>query len=207
MGQTNAEFARHGARTFADLQQQGFNTALNAAQNQQNIQSNLAGQGFQFGQNIANQQAQQGLAQQMLNQQLADAIKAQYSGFTSSPANALNAFSTALGASQTGQQTQTTTKKPGLFDYLSLAANTAAAFAGSDIRLKKNIKPLGEIGGVKFYSWDWNEEGEKVALPNQPTQGVIADELALTHPQHVMRGDDGYLRVNYGNLIRELEAA
>lgn len=67
---------------FANMQQQGFNTALNAAQNQQGIQSNLAGQGFGFAQNIADRQAQQGAIQQALNQALIDASKAQYGGFT-----------------------------------------------------------------------------------------------------------------------------
>jgi len=37
---TNQGFAQQGANTFANLNQQGFNTALTAAQNQQNVQSN-----------------------------------------------------------------------------------------------------------------------------------------------------------------------
>lgn len=205
MGQTNADFARQGAQMFGNLQQQGFNTALNAAQNQQNIQSGLAQQGFGMGQQIANQQWQQGLAQQLLNQQLLSNAQNQYTNFTGAPANTLNTMLASVGGANMGQQTQTQQQNPGLLGTLGSIAGILGSF--SDIRLKKNIKPLGEIGGVKFYSWDWNEDGEKVALPSQPKMGVIADELALTHPQHVMRGDDGYLRVNYGNLIRELEAA
>lgn len=116
---TNQGFAQQGANMFGNLQQQGFNTALNAAQNQQNIQSGLAGQGFGFGQSIQNQQWQQGEAARALNQALIDAARGQYGGFTGSPANALNTMIGATSAGNMGQQTQTTTKKPGLMDYLS----------------------------------------------------------------------------------------
>ena len=59
-------------RAFGDIaaqqRQQGFNTALSAAQNQQGIQSGLAGQGFGFGQSIGATQAQEGQRQQAMNQ-------------------------------------------------------------------------------------------------------------------------------------------
>jgi len=116
---TNQGFAEQGANTFANLNQQGFNTALNAAQNQQNIQSNLAGQGFGFGNVIGAQQTAQGQAQQQTNQALIDAIKAQYGGFTGSP----NAGLASLIAAISGQpnqytQTQTTQNKPGLLNII-----------------------------------------------------------------------------------------
>ena len=116
---TNQDFAQQGANMFGNLQQQGFNTALNAAQNQQNIQSGLAGQGFGFGQAIQNQQWQQGEAARALNQQLIDAAKGQYGGFTGAPANSLQALLAGTGAANMGQNTQTTKKKPGLMDYLT----------------------------------------------------------------------------------------
>lgn len=111
-------------RAFGDIaaqqRQQGFNTALSAAQNQQGIQSGLAGQGFGFGQQIGQQQMQQGTMQQGMNQALIDAAKGQYGGFTGAPQDALSTYLAALGGSQTGQQTQTSTQKPGLLQYLSL---------------------------------------------------------------------------------------
>jgi hypothetical protein len=202
---TNAEFARQGAQTFGNLQQQGFNTALGAAQGQQGIQSNLANLGFGFGQQIAGQQAQQGALQQGIQQMLMDAAKGQYAGFAGAPQNALQTMLASVGAANMGQQTQTASKQPGLFDYLAIAATAIPKV--SDIRLKENIQPAGNVGGVQFYTWDWNDEGKRIASPSQPTFGVIADEVAISHPQHVMRGDDGYLRVRYAGLIRELEAA
>ena len=108
---------------FGNLQQQGFNTALNAAQNQQNIQSGLAGQGFGFGQAIQNQQWQQGEAARALNQALIDAAKGQYGGFTGSPANALNTMIGATSAGNMGQNTTTQTQKKGLFDYITAIAS------------------------------------------------------------------------------------
>lgn len=111
-------------RAFGDIaaqqRQQGFNTALNAAQNQQSIQSNLAGQGFGFNQAITNQQFQQGDYARQLNQQLIDAAKGQYGGFTGAPAASLGLPMQALGAANMGQGSTTQTKKPGIFDFLSL---------------------------------------------------------------------------------------
>ena len=111
-------------RAFGDIaaqqRQQGFNTALSAAQAQQGIQSGLAGQGFGFGQSIGATQAQEGQRQQAMNQALIDAGKAQFGGFTGAPQDALSTYLAALGGSQTGQSTQTQTNKPGLLQYLSL---------------------------------------------------------------------------------------
>lgn len=111
-------------RAFGDMaaqqRQQGFNTALGAAQNQQGMQSQLAGQGFGFGQALNQQQMQQGTQQQSLMQSLIDAARGQYGGFTGSPTNSLQASLAALGAANMGQQTQTQTQRPGLFNYMSL---------------------------------------------------------------------------------------
>jgi hypothetical protein len=207
---TNEGFARQGANTLANLQQQGFNTALGAAQNQQNIglqgaaqMGNLANLGFGFGTQIGQQQATQGAQQQMLNQALIDAAKGQFGGFTGAPQKALQNTMAALGASQTGQQTQTTSSQPGLFDYLSMGASLAGTLM-SDKRLKKNIvRARGPINGVVFAKWEWTDEAKKI-VGDQPAHGVIADELQETHPHLVHRGDDGYLRVDYAGLSREL---
>jgi hypothetical protein len=115
---TNEGFARTGAETFGNLQSQGFNTALQAAQNQQGIQSGLAGQGFGFGQAIGQQQMQQGTQQQAINQSLIDAIRAQYGGFTGAPNAALQLPLAAVGAANMGQQTTTQQSNPGALGIL-----------------------------------------------------------------------------------------
>lgn len=98
---------------------QGANLGLNAA----NQLGNLSQQGFNMGQSIGNQQWQQGLFQQGLNQNLINAIKGQYGGFTGSPTAGLNTYMGGLGAANMGQQTQKTTSNPGLFDYFTAIAS------------------------------------------------------------------------------------
>lgn len=80
----------------------------------------------------------------------------------------------------------------------------AAMFPPSDIRLKENIAPAGSQGGINFYTWDWNEEGKKVAPEGQPTFGVMAQELEATHPDLVVIGEDGYRRVKYDELYKRI---
>ena len=127
---TNEGFARQGAQTFGNLQQQGFNTALQAAQNQQQMQMGGAAQLGQLGQQafgtsqaIQQQQGQQGLLQQGIQQALIDAAKQQYAGYTNAPAAALNAPLQALGvAQQGGAKDVVQSQNPGLLSYLQTAA-------------------------------------------------------------------------------------
>jgi hypothetical protein len=121
---TNEAFARQGAETLANLNQQGFNTALSAAQGQQTMQSGLANQGFGFGNVIGAQQTAQGQAQQQTNQALIDAIKAQYSGFTGSPNAGLASLIAAIsGQPNQSTSTQTTKNNPGLLNIIGALAS------------------------------------------------------------------------------------
>jgi hypothetical protein len=72
----------------------------------------------------------------------------------------------------------------------------------SDVRLKENIKEAGVINGVNFYTWNWTDEGKNIA-GNQVEFGVLAQEIMQTHPEAVVKGSDGYLRVNYGKVFGE----
>jgi len=135
-----------------------------------------------------------------LQQALIDAARGQYAGFTGAPQQALALPLAALGATP-NQSTTTQSKNPGLFDYLSLGASAAAGF--SDIRLKKDIKLLGKESGHNVYSWEWTDEGERIADPSQPKVGVMAQELQETHPHLVQLGADGFLRVDYSGLAAE----
>jgi hypothetical protein len=119
--ETNRAFADQGAQMAAGLRSQGFNTALGAAQQQQGIQSQLAGQGFNFGQSITNQQMQQGTQQQQMLQALIDAQRGQFQGAANAPANALQQLIAGLQGSNLGQQTQTQTYQPGPLGYFQAA--------------------------------------------------------------------------------------
>jgi len=125
---TNEAFARQGAQAFGNLQQQGFNTALQAAQAQQGRQmagaaqlGQLGQQAFGTSQAIQQQQGQQGLLQQGIQQALIDAAKQQYAGYTGAPTAALNAPLAALGVTPV-PQSETKSMQPGLFNYLQLGA-------------------------------------------------------------------------------------
>ena len=218
--ETRRGFADTAAQTVSGLRQAGYTQAGQAAQNDINNRmaseqmrmnagsqlSQYGNQAFNTGQTIQQNQMQQGLLQQGLQQSLIDAARGQYQGFTNSPNAALAAPLAALGQTPT-PQTTTKTNNPGLFDYLALGASIAPTIAASDTRLKTDVKPIGAYKGVNLYTWNWNDEGKRIADPAQPTVGVMAQELRETHPHLVKAGSDGYLRVNYAGLNSELEAA
>ncbi|MFA7520594.1 tail fiber domain-containing protein, partial [Shewanella sp.] len=65
----------------------------------------------------------------------------------------------------------------------------------SDIRLKKNIKKIGEMKGINIYKWDWEDNVEEI-VGDSPTVGVIAQEVAHI-PNAVIMDKSGYLKVDY----------
>ena len=82
----------------------------------------LSNQAFGMGRNLQQDMAQQGALQQMLNQQIFDQAQQQFQGYQSFPERSLGYLASALGASPV-PQTTTTSRQPGLFDYLSLGAS------------------------------------------------------------------------------------
>lgn len=71
----------------------------------------------------------------------------------------------------------------------------------SDIRLKDNITKVGSLeNGISLYTWEWNDEGKRLA-GDDPTYGVLAQEVQEVIPEAVTRGNEGYLMVNYAELI------
>ena len=159
---------------------------------------NLANMGFGMGQTVTQNLAQQGAQQQALQQALLDAARGQFAGYSGAPAQSLQYLTSALGATPV-PQTQTSTRNPGLFDYLTLAASGAAAF--SDVRLKEKIKRVGNLTPeIGLYEWQWNDEAKRIGVGDQPTVGVIAQEVKDKIPGAVMLGGDGYFRVNYDKI-------
>lgn len=99
-------------------QQAGLNAANLGLSGAQTL-GNLSNTGFGQGMAITGQQAAMGAQQQALNQALINAQQGQFAGFTGAPAQSLGMQLGALGAVPFGQ-TQTQTKTPGLFDWLTL---------------------------------------------------------------------------------------
>ena len=83
------------------------------------------------------------------------------------------------------------------------AAAGIGALAGSDARLKENIQHVEAIDGINMYTWDWKDP----AMSWPMSYGVIAQEVAETHPEAVVTGEHGYMMVDYSKLGRAGEAA
>ena len=101
--------------------------------------------------------------------------------------------------SSTGQGSSSSTS----IDGQGLAAGIGALPIGSDARLKENIKHVEQIDGINMYTWDWKDP----AMSWPMSYGVIAQEVAETHPDAVVTGDHGYMMVDYSKLGRAGQAA
>lgn len=204
MGEMGRGVAQLLGQQAAGLRSQGFLNAQQMAQqdiqnrmNQAAQLANLGQQSFGYGQSIQQNLAQQGTAQQALQQALIDAAKGQFAGYQQAPVTGLGIMTQALGASPHGQ-TQTSQRQLGLMDYLTAGATIAGAMP-SDVRLKTNIKVTGKLeSGLNTYSWDWNAEGQKLT-GDKSSSGVIAQEVAEMFPEAVITGDHGYMMVDYSH--------
>ena len=112
-----------------------------------------------------------------------------------------------LGSSTQMQQTSsgmTGQVIPGssIFQQLAGGAGTLAkAGAFSDIRLKTEIKRVGELeNGIPVYRWKWTNEAKKI-VGDQGTLGVLAQEILNIMPEAVSIGSDGYYQVDYGRVV------
>jgi hypothetical protein len=67
----------------------------------------------------------------------------------------------------------------------------------SDENAKVDIKKVGKVEGENVYSYRYKDDG-----PKGPKQiGVLAQEVEKRHPNAVVKGSDGYKRVNYGEVF------
>ena len=145
--ETNTGYFDQAARAAANLRLQGFRDVQNMAQtdinnklaadmsnqgfdlsgSQQRLAAgnqlaNLSNLGFGMGQQLQGNLAQDGAMKQGINQLLIDAVKNQFNQRSQAPFQSIGLLSQALGASPV-PQTSTTSKQPGLFDYLTLGAS------------------------------------------------------------------------------------
>ena len=84
-------------------------------------------------------------------------------------------------------------------DMLGVASSVAgignaAGIWGSDSRLKKNIKKIGQsIDGYNIYKFEYLDDDKEWI-------GVLAEEVFKKKPSAVVRGDNGYLAVDYHQI-------
>ena len=99
---------------------------------------------------------------------------------------------------------QANSKGGGIFSIFGDIASAVAVkmITSSDIRLKDDIELLHTLpNGIKVYTWQWNKTAQDLGLATSAPVGVLAQELQKTHPEAVLEGSDGYLRVNYGAIV------
>ena len=124
MANTAAQLRQTGFQNAQQLAGQDIGYGLQGSQNRQQAASTLgqlSNLGFGQGMQLNEQAMQQGALAQGINQMLIDATKGQYAGYTGAPAQSLQYLTGAIGASP-APVTQTTSRQPGLYDYLTMAS-------------------------------------------------------------------------------------
>lgn len=78
------------------------------------------------------------------------------------------------------------------------------AYATSDIRLKTNVRVIGEalakLMTLRGVTWDWKDDVRE-DLKASPTTGVIAQDVEKVLPEVVSEREDGTKAVNYEHMI------
>jgi hypothetical protein len=169
-----------GGRTQQALQEQAIGLAQQDFANQFSRLGNVAGQGLTL-------QSQLGGLRQGLGTNIANLR----GGIGQAQGDAL------LGNAQAGVNAAAA-QDQGVANIIGLGA-----MAFSDSRLKTDVRPVGEFGGMKFYNWQWNERGEALGKTGRAF-GVIAQELEETHPHLIIDAD--YKIVKEEQLFAELES-
>ena len=230
--ETRRAFAETAADTAARLREAGYTQAAGMAQadlaaRSAAAQGGLGTAGARLQQEISGLGATMaaGEAERVLNQQAQDALYEQYMLQMQYPLTQFGVLTGAAGAIPAGYgvTSGTTTERNPMgtlgavlggagnmltgFGAIGQGGGFGSIFGKSDARLKENIRSLGQVGDFNLYEWDWNEEGIAAGAGDDPTYGVIAQEVEKIRPEYVVMGDDGYRRVNYGAIAKELGAA
>ncbi|AUQ64434.1 hypothetical protein PhaeoP51_03503 [Phaeobacter inhibens] len=151
----------------------------------------MGGQAFNQSNQINQQMAQNGAMQQAMQQQLINAGKGQFAGWTGAPQNALNLPLMAVGAAP-NVGTQTTTQSgggSGLMDALGFGASLLPFL--SDRRAKEDIRRVGQTdSGLPIYTYRY-KGGDTFHM------GVMAQEVEAVQPEAVVERPDGLKAVRY----------
>ena len=189
-----------------------YGNAYNQAQNTQMGALGQYGSIMNMPMNIAQGLYNQvGLPQQQMNQNLMEDAKKRYDYNSTNPYRNIemykNLIAGNMGSTNSSESSgsfsnvsTTPVQGPSSFDNIRKAAGTVASiYALSDSRLKENITHLGEDRGYNVYSWDWNDTARSMGV-DDPTVGVIAQEVMETTPEAVSVHESGYYMVDYGSL-------
>jgi hypothetical protein len=206
--ETNRNFADRAGDIASKLNLQGYDRATGLAS--QDIGREMQNRQFQaglFGNQLADQYQNFGLLsgignqQQMLNQAGNDFNFNEFLRQENDPYKRLAALTGTVSGIPVNQSTSSQ-KQTGLGDILGAGSQLAGMYflGQSDERLKENIKLIGTSeNGHNVYTWDWNNKAKELGV-NNPTIGVIAQEVKKYMPEAVIKDDNGYYMVNYGAL-------
>tara|TARA_B100000287_G_scaffold185102_1_gene175035 strand:- start:4285 stop:11019 length:6735 start_codon:yes stop_codon:yes gene_type:complete len=100
----------------------------------------------------------------------------------------------------------TTTSSNLAFDGSNLSVGGDITAFASDIRLKSDIRPidsaLERVGRLKGFTYEFNETGKGLGLPEGRHSGVSAQDVQEVLPEAVTtRTNDEYLTVKYDKLV------
>ena len=144
---------------------------------------------------------QVGADKRAMTQSTMDRDMARYEYQANAPQNALRNYM-AMVTGDYGSTTSQTTPGPSGLDKAAKVAGiigTMYGMAGSDARLKDNVTRVGKEKGYNIYTWEWNDKAKELGI-DDPTIGVMAQEVLETNPDAVALMDNGYYAVNYGEL-------
>jgi len=89
-------------------------------------------------------------------------------------------------------------------NFANAASGIISAYF-SDPRLKENMQPIGKIGPLTLYEWDWKPAVRGMAGMEMGI-GFDADEVAERYPDYVVTTSTGFRAVDYAGLTDRLRA-
>lgn len=107
-------------------------------------------------------------------------------------ANQMNQIGQTMAQGTIGQHQS---NQAGWGNAIALGGQMAAMF--SDARLKDNVSHIGEVDGIKLYSWDWNERAKEDLGLEGSSRGVMAHEV---NDEALTLHESGYLLVDYSKV-------
>jgi len=195
-GQTAAQMGYGTGQSLADIRTRAGELMAGEISNVSRDTANIASA---LGGNISNvygTQAQQ-IAQLLVNSGMSQADAAQQTAqmlanISTGSAGQVTGLGTSVGNIQ-----QTEGILSGIGDA---ASGIGTLIRASDFRLKENLNKIGQLpSGLGLYSWDWKESAPSDAK-NDPTIGVIAQEVQQLIPEAIVQRADGYMAVDYSKV-------
>ena len=189
-GSIGQQVASDRMQAGRDIAGQYQNTANQMANYQNQLGQNYSSQIGSFSNNLANMLSGLGGGEAGQNMQLAQLMANLGVGQGTQLSNMNSDIGAARAAGITGQA-----------NAINNTIGTGiSAFMMSDRRLKTDIQKQGDFRGLPFYEWKWKD----ISGLAGKGFGFMSDEVKKLVPTAVVRGADGYDRVNYGEVFNGL---